>query len=160
MKKLCVFLCVVLFALVIVACSKTGGYDIELMGAGDRIHDSFTFANTGVSIVEHEDNVYTISGSVERLTDEKVKDEFDIDDDISHVVAIKLSANGKEVDKEKLSIKVDGVRNYDAEHLNGSNYTFIILEVVKGGVVSVVVSWDGEQDNSYVIKFDENLILK
>lgn len=160
MKKLCVFLCVVLFALVIVACSKMSGYDIELMGAGDRIHDSFTFANTGVSIAENEKNVYMISGSVEKLTDEKVKDEFDIDDDISHVVAIKLSANGKEVDKEKLSIKVDGVRSYDAEHLNGSDYTFIILEAVKGGTVSVVVSWDGTQENSYVIRFDENLILK
>lgn len=161
MKNFCVVLCCILFSLVIASCSKMNkDKDIELMGAGDRIHDSYTFANTGVEIVEMEDNVYEIRGSVESLTDESVKKEFDIDSDISHVVAIKLSANGKEIDKEKLNIKVDGVRAYDAEHLNGSDYTFIILEAVKNKIVSIVVSWNGEDENSYVIKFDENLILK
>lgn len=161
MRNFCVVLCCILFSLVIASCSKMSkGKDIELMGAGDRIHDSYTFANTCVEIVEMEDNVYEIRGSVEGLTDESVKKEFDIDSDISHVVAIKLSANGKEINKEKLNIKVDGVRAYDAEHLNGSDYTFIILEAVKNKTVSIVVSWNGEDENSYVIKFDKNLIVK
>lgn len=161
MRNFCVVLCCILFSLVIVSCSKMSkSKDIELMGAGDRIHDSYTFANTGVEIAETEDNVYEIRGSVKGLTDESVKKEFDIDSDISHVVAIKLSANGKEIDKEKLNIKVDGVRAYDAEHLNGSDYTFIILEAVKNKTISITVSWNGKDENSYVIKFDENLILK
>lgn len=161
MKNFCVVLCCILFSLVIASCSKMNkSKDIELMGAGDRIHDSYTFANSGVKIVEMEDNVYEICGNVEGLTDESVKKEFDIDSDISHVVAIKLSANGKEIDREKLNIKVDGVRAYDAEHLNGSDYTFIILEAVKNKTISITVSWNGEDKNSYVIKFDENLILK
>lgn len=161
MKKICVLLCFVLFSLVIAACSKTGkAMDIELMGAGDRIHDSFTFANTGVKIEETEENFYRVFGSVEKLSDENVKMEFDIDSDIEHVVAIKLSANGKKIDKSKLSIKVDGVRAYDAEHLNGSDYTFIILEAVKNKNVSIEVSWNGEDKYSYVVKFDENIILK
>lgn len=161
MRNFCVVLCCILFSLVIASCSKMNKVkDIELMGAGDRIHDSYTFANTGVEIVEMKDNVYEIRGSVESLTDENVKKEFDIDSDISHVVAIKLSANGKEIDKEKLCIKVDGVRAYDAEHLNGSDYTFIILEAVKNKTISIAVSWNGEDENSYVIKFDDNLILK
>ncbi len=161
MKNFCVVLCCILFSLVIASCSKMNkSKDIELMGAGDRIHDSYTFANSGVKIVEMEDNVYEIRGNVEGLTDESVKKEFDIDSDISHVVAIKLSANGKEIDREKLNIKVDGVRAYDAEHLNGSDYTFIILEAVKNKTISITVSWNGEDKNSYVIKFDENLILK
>lgn len=161
MKNVCVVLCAVLFALVIASCSKVNGEnDIELMGAGDRIHDSYTFANTGVELEKTDDNIYLISGSVEKLEDEKVKQEFEIDSDITHVVAIKLSANGKEVDKEKVSIKIDGVRNYDAEHLNGSDYTFIILEAIKNKTVSITVSWNGEQENNYVINFDKDLVLK
>ena len=78
----------------------------------------------------------------------------------SNVVAIKLSANGREVIKDKVSIKVNGVRNYDAEHLNGNDYTFVILEAVKGKSVSIEVSWNGEDNESYVIQFNENLTIK
>ena len=134
--------------------------DIELMGAGDRIHDTFTFANLGVQIKEKETNVYEISGSVEKLDNAKIKEEFEIDEDVSHVVAIKLSANGKDVDKEKVSVKINGVRNYDAEHFNGTDYTFIILEAVKGEQISIVVSWNGEDENNYILKFSDDLILK
>lgn len=130
------------------------------MGAGDRIHDSFTFANTGVEIKETEENVYLISGSVEKLESEEVKSEFNIASDIDYVVAIKLSANGKEVIKDKVTISVDGLRSYDAEHLNGSDYTFIILEARKNETVSIKVSWNGTDEENYVLKFDENLILK
>ena len=52
---------------------------IELMGAGDRIHDSYTFANVGVKISSDKNNVYTISGSVEKIDNETVKKEFKID---------------------------------------------------------------------------------
>lgn len=144
----------------IVACSCNAKQDIELMGAGDRIHDSFTLANTGVEIKETEENVYLISGSVEKLTSEEIKSEFNIESDIDYVVAIKLSANGKEVIKDKVKISVDGLRSYDAEHLNGSNYTFIILEAKKNETVSIKVSWNGVDEESYVLKFDENLTLK
>lgn len=144
----------------IVACSCNSMQDIELMGAGDRIHDSFTFANTGVEIKETEENVYLISGSVEKLTSEEIKNEFNIASDVMHVIAIKLSANGKEVIKDKVTISVDGLRSYDAEHLNGSNYTFIILEAKKSETVSIKVSWNGSEEESYILKFDENLTLK
>lgn len=161
MKKFfTVFACFVL-SLILISCAQMESKkEIELMGAGDRIHDSFTFANTGVKIEEVLDKVYKISGSVEKLEDEKVKKEFDIADDVSHVVAIKLSANGRAVDKEKVEIDVNGVRNYDAEHLNGSDYTFIILEAIKSGSVSLSVKWDGEEEINYVIVFDDNLLLK
>ena len=146
---------------VLVACTKVEEKkDLELMGAGDRIHDTYTFANTGVMLEEKEENVYRIYGEVEKIENQKVKEEFEIDDEVTHVVAIKLSANGKEVKEDKVNIKIDGVRSYDAEHLNGSDYTFIILEAVKGKNVSLTVSWDGVQENSYVIVFDENLSLK
>lgn len=161
MKKFCLVVLCFMMSVIFISCSNMyDKKDIELMGAGDRIHDTFTFANTGVKIEKKDDNNYRISGSVEQMTDEQVKKEFKIDDDVNHVVAIKLSANGKTVDKEKVSVKVDGIRSYDAEHLNGSNYTFIILEAQKGKTVSIVVSWDGKTENSYVLNFDENLILK
>jgi len=158
-----IFVMVMCFALLVVAsaCSeKNTKKDIELMGAGDKIHDTFTFANLGVELKEKEDNVYEISGSVEKLEDENVKDEFDIDEDVNNVVAVKLSANGREVVKDKVSIKVNGVRNYDAEHLNGDDHTFVILEAVKGKSVSIEVSWNGIDDESYVIQFNENLTIK
>lgn len=161
MKKFfTVFACLVLSIILISCAQMEFKKEIELMGAGDRIHDSFTFANTGVEIEEVQDKVYKISGSVEKLEDENVKKEFDIADDVSHVVAIKLSANGRAVDKEKVEIDVNGVRNYDAEHLNGSDYTFIILEVIKSGSVSLSVKWDGGEEINYVIVFDDNLLLK
>lgn len=158
-KVLTIILSVML--LCVVACTKVEEKkDIELMGAGDRIHDTYTFANTGVQIEEKEENVYRIYGEVDKIQDEKVKAEFDIDEEVTHVIAIKLSANGRNVEKEKVIIKVDGVRAYDAEHLNGDDYTFVILEAVNGKKVSMTVSWDGKEELSYVISFDENLSLK
>ena len=160
MKKiLTLFLSVML--LCVVACTKVEEKkDIEIMGAGDRIHDTYTFANTGVKIEEKEDNVYRIYGEVDRLENDQVKEEFDIDDAVTHVVAIKLSANGRSVNKEKVNVLVDGLRSYDAEHLNGEDYTFVILEAAKGKTVSITVSWDGDEEMNYVIMFDENLTLK
>ena len=154
--------CLLVIAIFIFAgCSKNEKTSaIELMGAGDRIHDTFTFANLGVEIKEKETNVYEILGSVEKLEDKKIKEEFEIDEEVNNVVAIKISANGKEVNKEKVSVKIDGVRNYDAEHFNGTDYTFVILEAVKGKQVSIVVSWNGEDEVSYVLQFSNNLILK
>ena len=134
--------------------------DIELMGAGDRIHDSYTFANVGVSIDEKEKNVYHISGSVEKLEDSNVKKEFKIPEDVNNVIAIKISANGRDIIEDKVQIEIDGVRSYDAEHLNGKDYTFVIIEAVKDKTISVKVSWNGDDENNYILIFDENLILK
>ena len=161
MKKLFLFVLCFMIPVIVVACDKkVEKRDIELMGAGDRIHDSFTFANLGVELKEVEDNVFDVSGSVEKLVDENVKKEFDIDDEVTHVVSIKISANGKDVNEDKVTIKVDGVRSYDAEHLNGRDYTFVILEAQKNKNVSIEVSWNGKDKSTYVIRFDENLELK
>lgn len=161
MKKIFSLLCALSVLVTVVSCSKIDEKkDIELMGAGDRIHDTYTFANTDVKLKEKEEGVYRIYGEVDKLDNVEVKEEFNIDPEIAHVVAIKLSANGKTVVKDKVSIKIDGVRSYDAEHLNGSDYTFIILEAVKNKSVSISVAWDGEEENNYVIHFDENLVLK
>lgn len=161
MKKIFSIALSILCLITIVGCSqKNSKKDIELMGAGDRIHDTYTFANNGVKIEEKEENVYRIFGSVDKMEDVAVKDEFEIDADVSHVVAVKLSANGRNVVKEKVSIKIDGIRSFDAEHLNGSDYTFIILEAVKNKSVAITVSWDGENEINYVLMFDENLTLK
>ena len=161
MKKFGLIIFCLLLPLMIVACGDMNTKkDIELMGAGDRIHDTFTFANVGVNLEETDENVFKISGSIERLESSAIKEEFEIDSDINNVVVIKLSANGKDVDKDKVNIKIDGVRSYDAEHLNGSDYTFVILEAVKSQTVSIKVSWNGVDENTYVIVFDENLILK
>ena len=161
MKKILLFVLCFVIPIIVIACGESGKRkDIELMGAGDRIHDTFTFANVGVDIKEKEMNVYEINGSVEKLEDEAIKKEFDIDSDVTHVVAIKLSADGKEIDESKLEIKVDGVRSYDSEHLNGKDYTFIILEAVKGKNVSIAVSWNGVDENNYILTFGEKLVLK
>ena len=161
MKKLVLFFLCFIIPVILISCGKKiEEKDIELMGAGDRIHDSFTFANLGVEIKETEEDVYQISGSVEKIENDNIKNEFKIDSEINNVVVIKLSANGEDVDKEKYYVKVDGVRFFDAEHMNGSDYTFVILEAVKGKTVSVIVSWNGVDENSYVLKFDEDLILK
>jgi len=143
------------------ACAKTEKtHAIELMGAGDRIHDTYTFANTGVTI-SSKDNTYLISGSVESIADKNVKDEFNIDDIVTHVVAIKLTAVESEVVKDEVQIQVNGSRAYDAEHLNGLNYTFIILEALPGQTVSIVAKWNkNESEKSYVLNFSEDLILK
>lgn len=134
---------------------------IELMGAGDRIHDSYTFANTGVEIETDDKITYTIYGSVEPLEDEDVKKEFDIDEDVTHIVAVKLTATEDEVDSSAVSISVDGERSYDAEHLNGSDYTFIILEVKAGGTVTIKVKWnESAEERTYIIYFSEDIELK
>ena len=133
---------------------------IELMGAGDRIHDTYTFANIGTKIEETEPNVYLVSGSVEKIENENVKEEFKIDDDVDYVVAIKLTACGSKVDKDKVKINIDGSRAYDAEHINGSDYTFIILEAVAGSATSISVAWDGVSQQNYVVRFSEDLVLK
>ena len=161
MKKVLSVLFMIFTLVCIGACSKIETKkDIELMGAGDRIHDTYTFANVGVSIQETGKNTYKISGSVDKLENDAIKNEFDIDEGVTHVVAIKLSANGKEVDKEKGLIKINGVRSYDAEHLNGSDYTFIVLEAVSGTSVSIEASWNGTDKTNYIVVFDENLNLK
>lgn len=146
--------------MVCIGCSGSKTKAIELMGAGDKIHDTFTFANIGVEIKEVDESSYEISGNVEKLTDENVKDEFDIDADVTHVVAIKLTAIDSTVVEEKVKVYIDGSRAYDAEHLNGSNYTFIILEANPSATVTISVLWDGENEKTYSVKFNENLVLK
>lgn len=135
--------------------------DIELMGAGDRIHDSFTFANIGVELTDKGDNNYEISGSVEYLSDANVKQEFLIADDINHVVAIKLSnCSSTSVDSSEVEISVNGNRNYDAEHLNGSNYTFIILEAKPNSTTTISVKWNKDaQAKEYSIFMSQDLKL-
>ena len=161
MKRFIYFALILFVCLSFVACKDNRQTSaIELMGAGDRIHDSFTFANSGVELSDDGDNRYTISGSVQKLNDKAVKSEFGIDADVSHVVAIKLSAMGEEVVSEEVEITVDGLRAYDAEHLNGSNYTFIILDAVASRTLTIKVKWNNKmQQKSYVIHFADNLEL-
>ena len=161
MKKIISFMFMLILSISLIACSNVETKkDIELMGAGDRIHDTYTFANVGVELKETAKNTYLISGSVDKLDNSEVKGEFEIDEDVTHVVAVKLSSNGKEVIKEKVVIKVNGVRNYDAEHLNADDYTFIILEANPNTSVSISVKWNGEDENIYTITFEDDLILK
>ena len=161
MKRIFSLLLLSFILICVVACSDVSlKKDIELMGAGDRIHDTYTFANVGVEIKEIGENTYKISGSVDKLESSAVKSEFDIDEDVMNVVVVKLSANGKEVVDDKVLIKINGVRSYDAEHLNGIDYTFVILEAVPGASVSIEVLWNGKDKNNYVIMFDDNLSIK
>ena len=158
MSSIFIFVMVVLF----IGCGSGKSVSaIELMGAGDRIHDTYTFANSGVSIKDNGNNVYTIFGSVDKLTDESVKSEFKIADEVTHVVAIKLSAINTEVKKDEVEIFTDGNEAYDAEHLNGSDYTFIILEVVPGGSTSISVKWNKNAEIlNYVVNFATDIDLK
>ena len=95
------------------------------------------------------------------MTDSNVKKEFKIDEDVTHVVAIKLTAIEDEVKKDEVEITVNGSRSYDAEHLNGSDYTFIILEVNRGQTVSIGAKWNSEAEvKNYVINFSEEIELK
>lgn len=161
MKKLLCLILTFFVSLGFISCKCTGCKAIELMGAGDRIHDTYTFANTGVKIQKLNDVTYEISGSVEKLEDENVKKEFSIAGDVTHIVAIKLTAIDATVDKKNVNIKVDGIRSYDAEHLNGSDYTFIILEAVAGETVTITVKWNSEvKEKVYVINFVNDLVLK
>jgi hypothetical protein len=134
---------------------------IELMGAGDRIHDTYTFANSGVKIKDDGKNTYTIYGSVDKIYNDAVKKEFDIADDVTHVVALKLSAINSEVKKDEVEISTNGNRAYDAEHLNGSDYTFIIFEAVPNKTTTITVKWNKDAEELvYVIYFDSELTLK
>ena len=153
----------VLFAggLAFASCGKQECKEVQLMGAGDRIHDSYTFANTGVVLTKKAEDEFEISGSVKYLADQKVKEEFDIDADVNHVVALKLSnCSGNETKKDEVQITIDGVRNYDAEHLNGDDYTFVILEAVPGNLTTIKVKWNSEmQEITYKIKMADELVL-
>jgi hypothetical protein len=143
------------------ACETDVCKDIELMGAGDRIHDTYTFANSGVTLKDMGDNKFEIGGSVQYLSDAKVKEEFNIDEDVNHVVAIKLSCcDNTTVDANNVEINVNGVRNYDAEHINGSDYTFVILEASVGSTTTITVKWNADADEKvYTIYMSENLEL-
>lgn len=157
-------LAAVLFAsgIALASCGKQECKELQLMGAGDRIHDSYTFANNGVVLSKKAENQFEISGSVDYLADANVKEEFDIDEDVNHVVALKLcNCSGNKTNKSEVQISVDGVRNYDAEHLNGDDYTFIILEAVPGDTVTISVKWNADmQPIEYSIKMADNLELK
>ena len=161
MKKFFILVLSVFFTLSLVSCSNATVKSVELMGAGDRVHDSFTFANTGVKIKQTKENSYEISGSVDKIENDKIKTEFKIDSDINHVVAVKITAIDIEVDKSKVNISVNGLRNYDAEHLNGSNYTFVILEAVPNATVTITAKWnDTDPEKVYTIYFSDSLELK
>lgn len=161
LNRLIVFAMLIIFASCFVACGNGGLKAIELMGAGDRMHDSYTFANIGTKIKDDGKNTYTIYGSVEKLIDENVKTEFKIAQDIMHIVAIKLSAIDEKVVKDEVEIYINGARNYDAEHLNGSSFTYILLEAKVGSTVSISVKWNNDADViNYILYFDQNLQLK
>lgn len=146
---------------IFVACAGGQCRELQLMGAGDRIHDSFTFANTGVVLEKMEENNYLISGSVDFLSDEKVKKEFDIDEDVDHVIVVKVcNCSGNKTVESEVEISVDGIRNYDAEHLNGTDYTYIILEAVPAAVTTVSVKWNKDMEIiEYKIKMADDLVL-
>ena len=161
MKKIINLCFVTILCMILVSCGGQCCKAIELMGAGDRIHDTYTFANTGVKIQQIDDTTFNISGSVEKLSDENIKNEFEIASDINHIVAIKLTAIDSKVDKNNVEITVDGIRAYDAQHLNGSDYTFILLEAGKGLTTTIKVKWNAsDPEKVYTVKFSEDLILK
>lgn len=164
MKKAIITFAVALVALgsaIGLAACKTKCKDIELMGAGDRLHDSYTFANNGVILTDKGDNKYEISGSVDYVSDTELKEEFNINEDINHVIAIKLSNCGSDqLIADQVVINIDGVRNFDAEHLNGSNYTFIILEAKVGATTTISVKWNSSMDYKvYTITMANDLKL-
>ena len=161
MKKIFNFILILCFMVVLVSCGTSKVKTIELMGAGDRIHDTFTFANNGVKLAEESENVYRISGSVDKLVDERIKSEFNITEKVTHVVAIKLLAMDSNVVEDEVEIKINGSESYDAEHLNGTDYTFVILEANPGAVVNVSVKWNkNDEQKNYIINFDRDLNLK
>ena len=161
MKKLFIFLISLTLVLSLVACGSGCSNAIELMGAGDKIHDSYTFANVGTKIKSESDNVYNIYGSVEKLENENVKSEFEIVESVTHIVAIKICAKDSKVVKEDVEIYVNGVENYDAEHLNGSTFTYVLLEAVPDAVVNISVKWNKDMNaKNYIIKFAGDLELK
>ena len=134
---------------------------IELMGAGDRIHDSYTFANVGTKINYEGNNKYTIYGSVEKLVDQNVKKEFKISESIEHIVALKVTAVETDVVKDEVEIFIDGAESYDAEHLNGSTFTYVLLEAKSNSTVNISVKWNKNAEKiDYIIYFAEDIVLK
>lgn len=162
MKKILSLVFICFFSVMFIACGSGKCCEaIELMGAGDRIHDTFTFANTGVKIKSDDKKTFIISGSVDKIENNEIKKEFEIEEDVTHVVAIKLTAVDEKVVKNEVRISVNGNRAYDAEHLNGSDYTFIILEATKGGTATISVKWNKDaEEKIYVVSFAEDLELK
>lgn len=161
MKKFLYMGLMLCLMVVLVSCGTVQVKPIELMGAGDRIHDTFTFANNGVELKEESENIYRVSGSINKLVDEKIKKEFNVADSVNYVIAIKLSAVDSSVMKDEVEINIDGSESYDSEHLNGSDYTFIILEAVPEKTVNISVKWNkNDTQKNYVIQFDRDLILK
>lgn len=162
MKRAICYLCIILSFFFLAGCGSGKCCDaIELMGAGDRIHDSYTFANTGVKISNDENNVYTIYGSVDKLANAAVKEEFKIAEDVTHVVVVKLTAIDTDVKKDEVEISTNGHRAYDAEHLNGSDYTFIILEAIPSTSVTITAKWNKDaEEKSYIVKFADDIELK
>jgi len=160
-KKICLVLVLMITMVSFIGCDSSTIKPIELMGAGDRIHDSYTFANVGTNIKDNGNNEFTIYGSVDKLTNEAAKNEFNIASDITHIVAIKLMAINESVSKNEVEVYIDGSRNYDAEHLNGMNYTFILLEAKPDSLVSISVKWNKDAETvTYKIYFDKDLKLK
>ena len=151
----------VLVSAFVVACGQNECKELQLMGAGERIHDSYTFANNGVMLEKLQENQYLISGRVDYLSSAKVKDEFDIDPDISHVVVLKLcNCSGNQTVPEQVEVAIDGMRNYDAEHLNGTDYTYIILEAVPAATTTITVKWNSEMEPIiYSLKMADDLQL-
>ena len=161
MKKFLYMGLMLCLMVVLVSCGTVQVKPIELMGAGDRIHDTFTFANNGVELKEESENIYRVSGSINKLVDEKIKKEFNVADSVNYVIAIKLSAVDSSVMKDEVEINIDGSESYDSEHLNGTDYTFIILEAVPEKTVNISVKWNkNDTQKNYVIQFDRDLILK
>lgn len=161
MKKFTLIITSLVLIFMFVGCGSSCSDPIQLMGAGDKIHDSYTFANIGTNIKNNGKNVYTISGSIEKLENEKVKNEFSIAEDVTHVVAIKLCAENETVNKDEVEIYLNGARNYDAEHLNGSHFTYIIIEAKQNQTVSISVKWNKDaEEKTYILYFAEDLILK
>lgn len=144
------------------AACKEDCKEIQLMGAGDRIHDSYTFANNGITLTDNGDNKFEISGSVDYLSDSAVKHEFDIAEDVNHIVAIKLTnCSSASVVEDEVEIEINGNRNYDAEHLNGSDYTFIILEARVDSTTTISVKWNAKAEPLvYTIYMSQDLTLK
>ena len=160
-RKFLVCLLAVMFSISLYGCKGCCAKSVELMGAGDRIHDSYTFANVGVKIKQLKENSYEIYGSVEKLDNDAVKKEFKIDEDVNNVVAVKLTAIDKNVEKDKVIISVNGIEAYDAEHLNGSDYTFIILEAIPDATVTITAKWNStDPEEIYTIYFSDKLELK
>jgi len=161
MKRFFIFAFALLSAVMLVACGGSCSKPIQLMGAGDKIHDTYTFANVGTKIKDDGKNTYTIYGSVDKLEDIVVKEEFEIAEDVTHIVAIKLCAQDIKVVKDEVEIYVNGTENYDAEHLNGSTFTYILLEAKANLTVNISVKWNKDAEIiNYVLYFAEDLELK